>query len=72
MQRLSLLLSRRAGRLGLLVGLAVGFVISMIGPIIREVRSQEIVLPEKKPADTVCQLSDRINIGASLATSVEQ
>lgn len=69
MQRLSLLLSRRSGRLGLLIGLAIGFVISMIRPIIREVRSQETVLPKKEPADTACQLSDKINTRVSLATS---
>ncbi len=39
MRQLLLLLSHRAGRIGLLSGLAIGFVISIAGSIIREVRN---------------------------------
>lgn len=57
MQQLLLLLSHRTGRIGLLIGLAMGFVISIVGSIILEMRhlTDTPVLPlvnvaEKKEA----------------------
>lgn len=39
MQQLVLLLSHRAGRIGLLIGLTLGFLISMGSQIVREIRN---------------------------------
>lgn len=55
MLQLLSLLSHRTGRLGLLTGLMVGFVISIIGSIVQEVGNHEAVLLEKKPVE--CDVS---------------